>query len=1129
MQHQFRRQGSIYGTEIVLLEMPDRNGQIYGVQMDLRSSSLPPLTPNSFRPINNATLENLKRRNEIIEQYSESFNSGASWTTYNSPPSIASSEAFREQSLTMFSDEISAPPVLYSTEPSDQLFRHSETFSSHESSAQRESETREVPIGLVEEHQQQLSVETGKSSGQPNLPFSLMSPIPELSECQSSGDEFFRGLESSTTTIINLPAANDDVSPTSVEYTSIDTSPSGKSTIDSTFEERNAQEELEKSESAQQAQIIQSLRGLEQESNIDTSATFEQKDQPSVTEAGVELKGATKTDPTTLNTRQSSERQIQVGVGFNMTQMESEEVRQVSALKRTDSAQLDSPSSKEEQQQVSQQFFLPDQNEKANQIKPETVIDVAEKKCQEAGDQTINYFQTMNMTESDEKLVTSVLQHAQSGEKLNIRQPQESIVNVDTFFAPKTAEEFVQQVNKMIDSQQTNQMLTISEAHLDAILEKLEQAPESSSKSFGCRLKVRVKSEFKASGLSNAISVVDLKNIINQEQQKDLSFDVPTNTQQTENLTSKEVTVSSELDLQSKTSTTQTIDVEILKSVPNQDVTSKTAQQAGDQVINYFGDVRVQEKDARSESTTQQISNIKNELDSKASSEHVQFVNEAFAAETIEEFVEQVNNLTAKETDNRQFKVSQVDVHSSLQKIEDSLVKEGIVKERRLESITSILHEFGNVESFTVVEMKRISKLLQSAVDTILKTTGNEQNKLRTQRSIETTTQQTEDLHAQKSTFEQASVVGKDGQKEATQLSSKQSAIEETNIDGQFELKEDQSEVSATKTDSNVDAATKQMRPAGNETVNYIHDAQSREDAVQLHANINEKPHLDANLSAKQSQEVTIDVGHVLTAKTVDEFTQQINNLAENEAGDRQFKVSKVDVLSTLQNIEQNQSEAKEWAEKIKDSMQTSVVEYGKADSFTVVDLQKALKDAKDVAGLVINVPTNIQQSIKTPASTDESTQKLVDLESKQQDGLNSIIFGVRPGLDANLTSMAPTAQTVEVSNQFGSKDQNDSVSITGVDKNAYFDDKQLQEAGDQTVNYVQDIQIVAKDNEAAIEVKTPVRIDSDLSTKASSLIDVVVDKELTANSVEEFAQQVNQITSGQGSQPTILNLQYSP
>ena len=87
MQHQFRRQSALaaHNTEIVLLEVPpDAEGRLFGVQLDVRRSSLPTLTAASYRALH---------RVEPDAHEASLFSADVSWSTLEGAATAAAAIA----------------------------------------------------------------------------------------------------------------------------------------------------------------------------------------------------------------------------------------------------------------------------------------------------------------------------------------------------------------------------------------------------------------------------------------------------------------------------------------------------------------------------------------------------------------------------------------------------------------------------------------------------------------------------------------------------------------------------------------------------------------------------------------------------------------------------------------------------------------------------------------------------------------------------------------------------------------------------------------------------------------------------------------------------------------------------
>jgi hypothetical protein len=86
-------------------------------------------------------------------------------------------------------------------------------------------------------------------------------------------------------------------------------------------------------------------------------------------------------------------------------------------------------------------------------------------------------------------------------------------------------------------------------------------------------------------------------------------------------------------------------------------------------------------------------------------------------------------------------------------------------------------------------------------------------------------------------------------------------------------------------------------------------------------------------------------------------------------------------------------------------------------------------------------------------------------------------------------------------------------------DSNIDVSEKKTQESKEETVNYIQNLQLVDKSDESVVELKQPLKLHEQLNAIASSTTTSFVDQQLTASSLDEFAQQINTIVQVQNEQ----------
>jgi hypothetical protein len=1196
-QHQFRRQESAYGTEIVLLEIPD--GRFYGVQLDLRSSSLPPY---SFRPISSAMLEKIKQKSEVVENFSES------WATQ----SIASSEAgiSRDFPLTRLSvdnsisTEVSAPPILIS-EVADQFFRHSQTFSSRECSEQSTTEARDVPI--VKE--QQISVEV--STKPSNLPFNLMSPIPELSENadkSSSADNFFRGPHESVLT------KYENVLSASVKHTSPDPFTAGKPEIDSTFETRDVSAKLsieKDAELPQQTQIIQALRGLEEDSrkigveNVKTNVALHQKSSP-FKEVDINLKDVSKIDSAALKTRQSNEREIKIDYGFSAPKSTSERTEKIAKLKRSDSAQLCSFASKKEEKFTDHEFnFSPDKAE-MNVIRRCASLDSVEKRCCEAGNQQVNYYHSISLTEADEKLMTSVLQHAQSDYKITVQQPRTSIVVIDKELDAKSIDEFVQKVHNLISNEVSDKKFIISQTTLEKVLERIAQN-EVNSRVWIEHLKQRINNRFHQYGNVKSISVVELSKSIRLIQQSSEST-IPVVSILEESLKSSapiDVSVTNEVQLFStpqvesnkidvklkqKEETDSTfananldsylkkeehrLDSNIIKSDSRSEILDKGLKQAGDESINYFGDIKITDKIDQVDASIDQINKIEDQLKTLASSDRFVFIDKELDAKSIDEFVQKVHNLIASEAFDKKFVISHANLLAVMAKIQAHLADEMIINDKQISQFNYLCHSLDNIESFTTVELVKVVKSAQSIVDGTFDTKEADKAAastdvfIRQPLSIELTAK----LREQKSELPDHSTIltsiDVSHQLSPTSISE---FIEQVNLLIQQDRTDRRFTISALK----LDAVFEQIRQHQEESNTWIEKLKDilnitvpeygkvesfsiiqleepikratqgseiviftprksisleakdiRDETFKCYQNteiisdtkgksetqLKEPIYSRDKLDAKTPSSTIIVVDKQLTAKNVEEFAHQINTIAASEKSGQTLVVSKTHLDSILENINQNQDIYRTWITNLKEDIKFICREFENAAVFVAADIQKVLKSSN----LLVDINFALAPSQQYPVEFEAPSRTLstdVKLPSKQS-------------LITELTSTQPSLIEINVDKELKIDDSYAKFDVIKQDALLESTDKKMRPSSEEVSNYQHEVKIYPEDKLSASTVQHLSRrqlLSDYLNLKASHKAVINVDRQLDATRIDEFIQQVERIASNEKASETFI------
>lgn len=911
-----RRQGSTHGTEVVLIEVPDRNGRVFGVELNLRSSSLPPLTQNSFRPIGDAMLGRIKRRIETVETTSESMNTDISWNS-----SVASSETIQEHFFsgvggipevikdihpiifsadTSTSTSVSAPPVLYPSESSDRLFRHSETLSS----SQESGEGGEVKETLASKEDDHLSVECGGKIQQ-NLPFDLMSPIPELSDAEdrnSSGDEFFRTpRESSISTAINLSGAANDVSATSIEYPTNESVEIRESAEDTTFEGRDIKTEEEEigltTQTKQQELIIKSLLGLEHPNEAKASC--------------------------------SSSKDVEVGL--ETSKQTEDEISRRTALGNF--IKLATPTKEES---LEKHFVSSPAVERAFVGKASS-SDTIEKKCYEPEDKSINYFHVIEMIDGDEKLATSVIQRAKLEEKMNIQRP--SVVNADHLFAPKTSEEFVQSIERLMRKEEAAQTFIISTTHLEEVLKRIEET-EQKEKMWAVRLKQKIALDLKTYGDVNAITAIELRKLTKQigDQSADINVaaDVLTiverssilapelrNTESGINLEAREESLVKEVKVDVKdrdvaelhsravenTNLTGSfeqqrnpqIQISITKMNSNTQSNAIKTPEAGREIVNYFGDIKIEDKnEVTSSNILKPVHMEGGGLSSKASTIEDTVTNQLLASQTVEEFVcviAAINALAEKE--DKKFVISNVQLDKTLRRIEENRAESSRTCVDKLkEAIDRNTVEYGQKDSFIVVDLQKLAKETTKETDGILGISSCLQRQLDSSAPTHKTEDYPVELESKHSNLSTDIKLDDRPSSNAVLNSKTPSTIQ---LDKQVSIVAPVDVTQVTQVDvTPVESIRKDVQPPGNEVSNYSLEVKMYPRDEEFGRTL---PQTSQRIigSLKDSR---ISVDEEIDARTIEEFVQSIERLVRREEAAQTFVISTVRLDAILQNLQ---------------------------------------------------------------------------------------------------------------------------------------------------------------------------------------------------------------------------------
>ncbi|KAI6184591.1 hypothetical protein M3Y97_00612700 [Aphelenchoides bicaudatus] len=228
----------------------------------------------------------------------------------------------------------------------------------------------------------------------------------------------------------------------------------------------------------------------------------------------------------------------------------------------------------------------------------------------------------------------------------------------------------------------------------------------------------------------------------------------------------------------------------------------------------------------------------------------------------------------------------------------------------------------------------------------------------------------------------------------------------------------------------------------------------------------------------------------------VEEFVQQINQIASNQQTSQQFLISNAHLNTT---------------------------EFDDAQAILIVQLQKALKESLKEAEFLFKSSTEFQQKLDSTAATRQDTAYPIELQTQPPTISIDATFKDKESAVAGLSSTAPTTVEVKVDTQLSLDEQK--VASTTVEKEITVDSaiEAVQPAGNEVTSYSFEAKVQPLNEQSTQIVSQPQSAIQSLSLQAEQKEVVNVDEKLNAKTVDEFAEQIEKLSTNESATQTFV------
>ncbi|KAI6179101.1 Copine domain-containing protein [Aphelenchoides besseyi] len=1037
MQHNFQRHASTHGTEIVLLEVPpDANGRVYGVQLDVRRSSLPTITSDSFKPL----------RTLFYEQFTESMTtdswdtpaSCSSSVTIRDLPPLVSTQLSTENSVSLATDFSSTQNTI---DVESRVLHHSETYSSSCEGSE-----------LVSTSEPELKIECGKPTQQQSSTlFDVLSPIPEENGEKSVHTSSSR-TDVSTAKIDSNFKSNLNVSSEDLKLIEV------KNTI---AEGVNVVSVHRQNEHSQQAKIVRSLQHFaEQEQTareygkqeVKTDVEIMQIQKPTVdVRQEVSVPSANSNSQRLQTTRSQSEE------ASGQTVLKCDEsnasVNHIHPMSNAISDQFKSRAADFNQTSFGASFVSSDEQKAASHLSRSSNRASAQKTTRESSVEVANLILDASFVDSIGLADVQIDQKSQEVNQAVTNATSQQNTSAVIVVENKSIEDKIENTRPLQVTDAENRNFVIAS---EKVNQQLTHPTEESMASSSIPIVVKQKVEETTIEFQNVVAnaKVDLHCLQRSHTVDEQNAQIAARTSLNQHLktTASQENVCKEdrdferaetsegiqhfgpqrsskfASFQAKTPTESNVNVPInlqpanankastSQSVrdQNRETSEKTMIEAQESSINLIHEVKLVDVENSVTIRTAQKLTEQRELKTQQSAAEERSTEECLTREEPDKMTTSTigiaNNATAEiatpaitdnSTDVEVRLESTVERNRSAERrfrcrsksrAEMRLLASGLMKSksettaRHFEPQTTdaniVLER--RAKSVTVGETEsRRPQISTADVQFLSNETSEEKAEVKVELNQRPTSESLTDSHIQSI-----------AEKGAVGFKSKSSTKEERNVNetlDAIEVKESADKIQRT---SNLETEAIRCQATGNEVTNLLQSIQilSKDEqasvAVDRFVNLTQ----DLNTTATTESEMCVDLW--LNPNSAVELIEQIDAIASVETINHRFKISAAHLHVVLKNLESEVKEESTWPIRLMEQLQISLIPFEEAQFLLVIELQRLIKRAIEETTKTLERPSNafakakldFQQKTTDESKSPELSSQPVDVFKKEDE-----------------------------------------------------------------------------------------------------------------------------------------------
>ncbi|KAI6221558.1 Copine domain-containing protein [Aphelenchoides besseyi] len=1152
MQHNLQRHASTHGTEIILLEVPpDANGRVYGVQLDVRRSSLPAITSDSFKPL----------RTLFFEQFSESITtdswdtpaSCSSSVTVRDLPPLVSTQLSTENSVSLATDFSSTQNTI---DVDTRLLHHSETYSSSRDGSE-----------LVSISEPELKIECGKPTQQQSSTLvDVLSPIPE---------------ENGERSTLTSPSRT-DVSTVEMDTkfkTNLNVSPPGSNQIDEDVKVVSVHSQNEDSQQAKIVRSLQQFAAQEQTAreygNQEVKADVEimQLQRPPVDVRQEMCFPSTNTNSQRLQTTES---QLEETTGQTILKRSESNasVDHVNPMANATSDQFQSKAADFNETSFGASFVSSDEQKTVSHLSRSPSRASAQKTTRESSVEVANLIldasfidsigladvqidqkpQELNhvVTNATSQQTTSAVIEVENkliGSEIEGTQPLQVSDAENRSFAISSEKSNQQLIHPTAESTATSSIPIVAKQKVEETTVEFQNVVANANVDLHRLQRPNTVDEQDAQMADRRSLHQQLKTTASQEKvcKEDQSFERPEDDETISHI--KEMTNDDEAALKSKassdvktTTTTSFVsnehfdDVKLVSRVDNQEAVAKKMRESSHEEANLIHSRS--SGDSQEVATAQFVdrSALQNQLKTEASKS----INSTTTLEIKKPDLSQSSNFNqrddVKEAGSRGFNISAEDLTRTFTRKQDLQSSDVTSKTINMESAQMKATEFGNSLVDVKVELQRSEKQQQSdEKETELPTRSQLVESLSTNA---TTDEKQEDLTTlkQPEASEETRHLEPQKSSEFATFQTKTPIESKVNVSVNLEPATANSEVASQSVRSqNLETSEKTMIEAHESSVNLIHELKLIDFEDNATIQKADKLKEQRDLKTQQSTEEERSTEECLTREDHNKMTTstiRIANDATTEIATPAIADNTTDVDVRLESTVKRDESAerkfrcrsKSRAEMrlpasglMKSKSETTARHFQPQTTDADVVLERRAKSVavEETESRRPQIPT-ADVHLSSKQTSEEKAEVDVELSQRPTSDLptESHIQSIGQKDAVGLKSKSSTKEEQNVDETLDSTEVNEAADKIQRTSNLETEAIRCQAPGNEVVNLLQSIQILSGDERSSVAVDCFVNLAQDLNTTATTESETCVDSWLNPKSVVELVEQIDAIAS---------------